>query len=108
MNLFDETENKYYEFVSYLLAERDAISGDKLKEYYGKWIDGEIDFEVIEDLFSNKNLLSNINSSLLIFIEKLSIKFGDLFLSLLNQESFLFSEYNLLEHSPSKHSAKYR
>lgn len=54
MNLFDETENKYYEFLSYLLTKEDSISKEELKAYYTKWMDGEIDFAVMESLFPNK------------------------------------------------------
>lgn len=51
MNLFDETENKYYEVVSYLLNEKGAYSRSDLNKILSEKLKGEPDFEVTEALF---------------------------------------------------------
>lgn len=52
MNLFDETENKYYEILAYLLRQESSITHKKIDEFIGRYLPGEADFEVTEALFS--------------------------------------------------------
>ena len=51
MNLFDETENKYYEILAYLLHQGVAITHYNIDECIGRYLSGEADFEVTEALF---------------------------------------------------------
>lgn len=53
MNLFHETENKYYELLSYMLQNKEFSIGD-ITGYLSSNFVGEIDYEVIEALFSKK------------------------------------------------------
>ena len=57
MKLFDETENKYYELIAYLLLEQDGFSSEKLQKLLSQYMDEEIDFEHTSSL-----LLSLLNS----------------------------------------------
>ena len=54
MNLFDETENKYYEFLSCILQDGKSYGkkevNDKLEEFFS----GELDFDVTETIFAEK------------------------------------------------------
>ena len=52
MRLFDETENIYYELIAYLLLEQDGFSSEKLRKLLSQYMDEEIDFEVVDTLFS--------------------------------------------------------
>lgn len=52
MNLFDETENKYYEILAYLLRQESSITHKDIDEFIGRYLPGEADFEVTEALFS--------------------------------------------------------
>ncbi len=52
MRLFDETENKYYELIAYLLLELDGFPSEKLQTLLADYMDGEIDFDVVDTLFS--------------------------------------------------------
>lgn len=51
MNLFDETENKYYELVAYLLDCKREFSRSELNKIIDDMLTGEPDFEVTEALF---------------------------------------------------------
>lgn len=51
MQLFDETESKYYELVLYLLKTDPFLSKDRLRKVIDEYLPGEQDFEVIEALF---------------------------------------------------------
>lgn len=52
MILFDETENKYYEFMACLLADRGRCKKQDIAERLYKDLPGEPDFEVTEALFA--------------------------------------------------------
>ena len=52
MKVFHETENKYYELLSYLLADKESINEQRLNEWLDLYLTGERDFEVIDTLFS--------------------------------------------------------
>lgn len=54
MNLFDETENKYYELISYLLNEKGEYSRNEINRILSNWLKGELDFEVTEAIFEAK------------------------------------------------------
>lgn len=51
MNLFDETENKYYELIAYLLDCKREFSHSELPGLINELLIGEPDFEVVEALF---------------------------------------------------------
>lgn len=51
MNLFHETENKYYEILSYLLSNNSKLTEEELSEFIHNNIVGERDFEVEDVLF---------------------------------------------------------
>lgn len=51
MNLFHETENKYYEILSYLLAKAPILEEDCISKYLQDNVNGERDFDVEETLF---------------------------------------------------------
>ena len=51
MRLFDETENKYYELIAYLLLELDGFPSEKLQKLLAQYMDGETDFDVVDPLF---------------------------------------------------------
>lgn len=51
MNLFDETENKYYELVTYLLNGKGEYTHSEINRILSNKLKGELDFEVIEALF---------------------------------------------------------
>lgn len=53
MNLFHETENKYYELLSYMLNDKQSYSVKDITDYLNINFIGEIDYEVIDALFSN-------------------------------------------------------
>ena len=55
MNLFHETESKYYELLSYMLNDKEAYSSKDVSDYIEKYLVGEIDFDVIEELFLPKS-----------------------------------------------------
>lgn len=52
MNLFHETENKYYELLSLLVNKRTGFNSKELSDYTDDSIIGEADYEVIDALFS--------------------------------------------------------
>lgn len=54
MNLFDETENKYFEFISYLLQNNRKYSKEEINLLIGQLLTGESDFDVIDAIFSTK------------------------------------------------------
>lgn len=51
MKLFDESENKYYEMLSYLLTGQQSAGVSDLYSVTNQYISGEIDFDVIDSLF---------------------------------------------------------
>lgn len=51
MNLFHETENKYYELLTRILMTDEQITDKVISEYWDKYIVGERDFEVEDSLF---------------------------------------------------------
>lgn len=51
MILFDETENKYYELLSYLINGKEEYSEDEINNIIAHYLQGEPDFEVIDVLF---------------------------------------------------------
>lgn len=54
MKLFNETENKYYDVISYLLDGTEAYSENEIHQILEKRLIGEADFEVIDALFSTE------------------------------------------------------
>lgn len=54
MNLFDETESKYYELISYLLLQKRDFTGAEIDKIYHELFVGEMDFDTIDALFSRK------------------------------------------------------
>lgn len=54
MNLFDETENKYYEFISYLLQNNRKYSKGEVNSLIEQLLTGEADFNVTDAIFSTK------------------------------------------------------
>ena len=54
MKLFNETESKYYELISYLLMQKKDFSSKDVDRMYKELNQGEKDYEVIELLFSVK------------------------------------------------------
>lgn len=52
MNLFDETENKYYELLTCLLRDSGKHSHQEITELLEKYFPGDSDFEVTEALFA--------------------------------------------------------
>ena len=52
MNLFHETENKYYELLSLLVNKEEEFNSKQLSDYIDDYIIGECDYEVIDALFS--------------------------------------------------------
>lgn len=54
MKLFHETENKYYELITYLINCHESFTDKDLENMLNERIIGEIDFEVIDTLFSKK------------------------------------------------------
>ena len=52
MNLFHETENKYYELLSLLVNKGTGFNSKELSDYIDDRIIGESDYEVIDALFS--------------------------------------------------------
>lgn len=52
MKLFDETESKYYELISYLLLWSRNFSGGDVDKLYRKLFVGEKDFDTVDALFS--------------------------------------------------------
>lgn len=54
MNLFHETESKYYELLSYMINDKEAYSAKEVAEYTEKYLIGETDYDVIEELFLSK------------------------------------------------------
>lgn len=54
MNLFDETENKYFEFISYLLQNNRKYSKEEVNLLIEQLLTGESDFDVIDAIFSTK------------------------------------------------------
>ena len=51
MNLFHETESKYYELLSYMMNDQEEYSAKEILKYVDSNIVGEGDFDVIESLF---------------------------------------------------------
>ena len=54
MKLFDETESKYYELISYLLLRKRSFTGSDVDRLYADLFQGEKDYEILEALFSDK------------------------------------------------------
>ena len=54
MNLFDETENKYFEFISYLLQNNRKYSRGEVNLLIEQLLTGEADFDVTDAIFSTK------------------------------------------------------
>ncbi len=54
MKLFNETMNKYYELISYLLNSKKSFSDKDLNKFMAEFVFGEIDFEVVDTLFSRE------------------------------------------------------
>lgn len=54
MKLFDETESKYYELISYLLLQKRDFTGSDVDRLYAELFQGEKDYEILEALFSEK------------------------------------------------------
>ena len=54
MNLFDETENKYFEFISYLLQNNRKYSKEEVNQLIEQLLTGESDFYVTDAIFSTK------------------------------------------------------
>ena len=52
MNLFDETENRYYELVSYLMGASRSFSREEIKAIMQEQFQNEDDFEVTEAIFA--------------------------------------------------------
>ncbi len=55
MNLFDESENKYYEFVARLLRDKKSYSMGEISALVEEYLPGNQDFDVIEALFSKND-----------------------------------------------------
>ena len=53
MKLFDETENKYYQFISLLLQNGRKYSNSDISFLINKYFSGETDFDVTDTLFAN-------------------------------------------------------
>lgn len=54
MNLFHETENKYFEILTYMLGEQKNFSTDDVTKILSERLVGEIDYEVIDAVLSKK------------------------------------------------------
>lgn len=54
MNLFHETENKYYELIAYMLAQKKDFSIKDVNDLIARELSGERDFEVENALFVKK------------------------------------------------------
>lgn len=54
MKLFDETESKYYELISYLLLQKKDFTGSDVEELFSELILGEKDFQTMDVLFSER------------------------------------------------------
>lgn len=52
MRLFDETESKYYELISYLLLEKRDFTGGDVDRLYRELFVGEKDFDTVDALFT--------------------------------------------------------
>ena len=52
MILFDETENKYYGLLAHMLQGGARYSRNDIRDFLGKYLPGEEDFEVTEALFA--------------------------------------------------------
>lgn len=52
MNLFDESENKYYEMISYLISEEKSFTDKDIQKYMMEINANEIDLSVYDALFS--------------------------------------------------------
>lgn len=60
MKLFHETENKYYEALSYLLCQMKRYDIREIRSFLEEQLVGEVDFEVAETLFSEKEDEGNV------------------------------------------------
>ena len=54
MKLFDETESKYYELISYLLLQKKDFTGSDVEDLFSELIRGEKDFQTMDVLFSEQ------------------------------------------------------
>ena len=54
MRLFDETANKYYELISYLLSRNETFTGEDVDRLYAELYSGEKDYETMDLLFPDK------------------------------------------------------
>lgn len=54
MKLFDETESKYYELISYLLIQKKDFTGRDVDNLFSELICGEKDFLILDSLFSER------------------------------------------------------
>ena len=52
MRLFDETESRYYELISYLLLQKKDFSGKDVDKLYAELFQGDNDYEILDALFS--------------------------------------------------------
>ena len=62
MNLFDESENKYYELISYLIAGKESFSDRDIQKYMMEMNANEIDISIYEALFSKQEGLGSVFS----------------------------------------------
>ena len=54
MKLFNESENKYYELLSYLINDKDSYTNAEIIKYLNEKLDGSHDYD-IEDLLFDQN-----------------------------------------------------
>lgn len=62
MNLFDESENKYYELISYLIAGKKSFSDKYIQKCMMEMNANELDISVYEALFSKQERLGSVFS----------------------------------------------
>jgi len=55
MNLFHETENKYYELLTLMINKKDEYSEREVSDFLESKMVGEIDYEVVDSLFSKED-----------------------------------------------------
>ncbi len=93
MKLFDETENKYYELIAYLLLEQDGFSSEKLQKLLSQYMDEEIDFEVVDTLAGEELFVLPEKARIHIIKEK-----GDCIEEIIYGETRISLEVEVLEH----------
>ena len=62
MNLFDESENKYYELISYLIADKKSFSDKYIQKYMMEMNANELDISIYKALFSKQERLGSVFS----------------------------------------------